>query len=177
MNTNTEKTPEKESKWAALARPFPTEHVQVKVLATNQDKSRGLIVPFINARAVMDRLDQVVGPDGWSDAYDVIAVGVVKCRLTISGITKTDVGQGDDAKSAFSDSLKRAAVRWGIGRYLYDAVKLWGPLDSRGQISDPEQAKLRVLGMKTSQKRATERAPQPLRSSDELIHPNGDLPF
>ena len=27
---------------------------------------------------------------------------------------------GDDDKSAFSDALKRAAVKWGVGRYLYN---------------------------------------------------------
>jgi hypothetical protein len=34
--------------------------------------------------------------------------------------------EGDDDKSGFSDSFKRAAVKFGIGRYLYkDGVPRW----------------------------------------------------
>jgi len=52
--------------------------------------------------------------------------GRVTCELSIRfgerWITKTD-GAGDTGiegeKGAISDSLKRSAVLWGIGRYLY----------------------------------------------------------
>jgi hypothetical protein len=55
----------------------------------------------------------------------------VLCRLTVrmpdgSTLTKADAGgyagmpdQGDDDKSGFSDAFKRAAVKFGVGRYLY----------------------------------------------------------
>jgi len=55
----------------------------------------------------------------------------VLCRLTVrlpdgSVLTKADAGgyagmpdSGDDDKSGFSDSFKRAAVKFGVGRYLY----------------------------------------------------------
>ncbi len=122
---------------------------------------------------------QVRTREGGSDAYDVIAVGVVRCRITINGVEKQDFGQGDDAKSACSDSIKRAAVRWGIGRYLYDSQKLWGPLDKRGQIADPDQAKRRVLGIPSSspQKRPGGSLRSPIAPSGGSSHHNGDLPF
>jgi hypothetical protein len=79
----------------------------------------------------MDRLDQAAGVGGWHDAYDCLPDGSVVCRLSVkigqTWITKLDVGApsdqsdaGDKRKAAFSDALKRAAVKFGIGRYLYD---------------------------------------------------------
>jgi hypothetical protein len=51
-------------------------------------------------------------------------------------ITKMDVGgpseqngTGDRVKAAVSDALKRAAVKYGIGRYLYDLPRQWVEYD------------------------------------------------
>ena len=53
---------------------------------------------------------------------------MVECQLTIFGVTKADVGyakapdsddEAEPAKAAWSDSLKRAAVQWGVARYLH----------------------------------------------------------
>lgn len=171
MESINTKAPTREPIWAALSRPFVYQDFHVKVLAVNKDKTRGLIVPHVDARAVMDRLDSVVGQDGWSDTYDILSEGVVRCRLTIVGITIEDVGLGDDPKSAFSDALKRTAVKFGSGRHLYDAEKLWGPLYDRGQIKDEEEAKRRVLGPTLAPIADPVRATRgrALRSSEELI--------
>ena len=78
----------------------------------------------------MNRLDNILGPDHWWDEY-VPGANSVLCRLTIrlpdgSLLTKSDAGgyagmadSGDDDKSGYSDSFKRAAVKFGVGRYLY----------------------------------------------------------
>lgn len=45
------------------------------------------------------------------------------CKLTILGITKSDVGNpalAEHVKSCVSDAKKRAAVKFGIGAYLYE---------------------------------------------------------
>jgi hypothetical protein len=66
--------------------------------------------------------------------------GSVVCRLKVrlgnDWITKMDVGapseqpdEGDRRKAAFSDALKRAAVKFGIGRYLYRLKDLWVDYD------------------------------------------------
>ena len=85
----------------------------------------GVELVYITARDVMDRLDEAGGIDGWSTNLREVQ-GRVTCELSlnISGtwITKTD-GAGDTGiegeKGAISDSLKRSAVLWGVGRYLY----------------------------------------------------------
>ncbi len=106
----------------ALAEPFDPREVDFKIQSQGKN-GKALVVPYVDARTVMDRLDQVVGPEGWHDAYEVLAdresagnrVVEVRCRLTVLGITKEDVGEGDSLKAAFSDALKRAAVKFGVG--------------------------------------------------------------
>lgn len=90
----------------------------------------GRELAYISARTAMNRLDRVLGPENWWDDYEIREHSVV-CRLTIrlpdgQELTKSDAGgyagmsdSGDDAKSAMSDAFKRAAVKFGVARYLY----------------------------------------------------------
>jgi hypothetical protein len=113
----------------ALAEPFPVNLVQCKPGAVSRDGTRAMVIWYCDARAVLDRLDSVVGIQNWSDAYNVLPDGSVVCTLSLRIgkriVSKSDVGSAGDcddsnkAKAAFSDALKRAGVRWGIGRYLY----------------------------------------------------------
>lgn len=121
-----------------LAAPFPAADVQWKAQAISRDKTRALAVAYIDARNVMERLDSVVAPANWSDSYRVVAVdgrSAVECTLTVCGVSKTDVGtageSADAAKAAYSDALKRAAVKFGIGRYLYALPKQWVNYDEQ----------------------------------------------
>jgi hypothetical protein len=112
----------------ALSKPFSEDEVgQVPI-----DRSGRLMGKYITARSVMDRLDEVVGPGNWSDDYEKWddETCAVKCTLTIFGVVRSDVGYPNDPsdadnakrepfKAACSDALKRAAVHWGVGRYLY----------------------------------------------------------
>lgn len=147
-------------KYAKLAQPFDLSEIQLKVQATNKDRTRGMVVAYIDARAVIDRLDEVVGPEGWHDTYEVLTNttqdGVrlveVLCRLTVGDVYKEDVGEGDSMKAAFSDALKRAAVKFGIGRYLYRLPKIWAELDQYGNIKDPEGVKAQLFGGKPVQR-------------------------
>lgn len=117
-----------------LAGYFPPDRVHWRVGATwgDDDSKGGIALAYIDARDVMDRLDAVVGPERWADEYHETPSGRVICRLSIEvvypgaqleWVTKSD-GAGATAtegeKGAISDAFKRAAVKWGIGRYLYD---------------------------------------------------------
>ena len=90
---------------------------------------------YIDARAVQDRLDAIVGPGNRQTQYFAHQDGAVECTLTIYDVSKADVGyrnnpeaaEGDaqfehePLKAAYSDALKRAAVHFGIGRFLYES--------------------------------------------------------
>ena len=123
-----------------LQAPFPAHMVSWKPGALTRDKTRAMMMAFVDARAVMDRLDNTC-PDDWSfDAVEVpgAKAPTVRGTLTILGVSRTDFGEGDpttDAgnsyKAASSDALKRCAVHFGIGRYLYDLPRQWVDWDEQ----------------------------------------------
>lgn len=128
----------------ALKRPLPVSAVQWKPGPTNQDKTRCLVFAYIDARTVMERLDRAVGPGNWTDHYEPVYLGEhggIKCSLTVLGVTKEGIGDdsatggnpGNELKAAFSDALKRAAVHFGIGRYLYALGQHWVPCHVQGK--------------------------------------------
>jgi hypothetical protein len=60
-----------------------------------------------------------------------------KARLQILGVIREDVGTGKDWKQAATDSLKRAAVRFGIGHELYEYEQNWVQMDGDGKFARP----------------------------------------
>jgi hypothetical protein len=133
-----EATAELDDLVARLAAPFDPSEVRWKPQAINGN--RALAIAYVDARVIQDRLDEVVGVCGWQDEYEVLPDGAVVCRLQIrlggEWIVKEDVGgpseqpdEGDRRKAAFSDSLKRAAVKFGVSRYLYRLPAQWVDYD------------------------------------------------
>ena len=132
-----------------LRAPFPPEVVKWRPGTKTKDGTKALALAYVDARDVMERLDDAVGPQGWSDRYKVVdeANGVVECTLAVQypdlrAVSKSDVGypnggMDDDEpfKGAYSDAFKRAAVKLGIGRDLYDTPKFWIALDEYKRFS------------------------------------------
>jgi hypothetical protein len=110
--------------FAALAAPFDQHEVKLR------PAQGGRQLPYITARTAMNRLDEILGPENWWDEY-VPSQNSVLCRLSVrlpdgSVVTKADAGgyagmadEGDDDKSGYSDSFKRACAKFGVARYLY----------------------------------------------------------
>lgn len=121
----------------ALAKEFPRDaiHWRAQTLTKNGDKA--LALAYLDARDVMDRLDEVCGPENWQSRYIETPRGRVLCEIGIrigdDWVWKSD-GAGDTAvegeKGGISDALKRAAVQWGIGRYLYRLESVWAPCET-----------------------------------------------
>ncbi len=131
---------------SALSAPLPPEAVDFRIQGGNPFEKDGKpyvrVIAYIDARAVMDRLDAVVGPGNWSFDWQPLitsaqAVTVVKGSLTVLGVPQSDVGAAGPTKAAVSDALKRAAVHFGVGRYLYDIEATWAQakLDKAGKIT------------------------------------------
>lgn len=122
-----------------LSKPFDPLKVSLKVQTKPNENGNALIVPYIDARDVIERLNEVAGGD-WSDAYQTINGGL-ECALTVCGVTRRDIGATDNEneteKSAYSDALKRAAVKFGIGLYLYNLPKVWGKVEQHGKMFTP----------------------------------------
>ncbi len=122
----------------ALSAPFDPSEVRFKPAVVSGN--RALALAYVDARVIQDRLDEVLGAEGWQDSYRCLPDGSVVCRLRLrlgdEWVTKMDVGGpseqpdgGDRMKAAFSDALKRAAVKFGVGRYLYRLPSQWVDYD------------------------------------------------
>lgn len=147
--------------FAALKAPFSPEKISWRVGATTADKKSGLALAYIDARDVMQRLDEAVGAGNWQNRYPH-ANGKTVCEIGINirsenlehetgwiwkanGAGDTDV---EAEKGALSDAFKRAAVMWGIGQYLYAIESAWVAIEPMGRsfkIKDSEMPKLRAL--------------------------------
>ncbi|MCU4862803.1 Rad52/Rad22 family DNA repair protein [Bacillus cereus] len=113
----------------SLQAEFPFEQLGWKVTNTFESQGRffAYVAPFVDARAIQDRFDEVFGIDNWQVSYEKWGEKATKCTISVflneRWISKEDGSEESDyssVKGGFSNSLKRAAVLWGVGRYLYN---------------------------------------------------------
>lgn len=129
-----------------------------RIQTVNSYKGTADCVAYIDSRDAEDLLDEVIGELYWKDEYRRDSHGILICRLSIYNesikewIYKEDCGTAKDFekdKSEYSDAFKRAAVKFGIGRFLYKKdiqtihVKIYKnkknkqitlPLDKKGNV-------------------------------------------
>lgn len=123
---------------AHLHAPFPPEDLEWRFQSSGKGAQNGSMLPFIQNRAVMDRLDQIVGPGNWSsnvwsEGNGPLNERVWYCRLKakladgreLEHVDVADATQIEPSKGGASDAMKRAAVKLGIGRYLYFLPKFY----------------------------------------------------
>lgn len=120
-----------------LRRPFTPGAVHFKVQTISKDGDSALVIAYIDARNVTARLNAVVG-GRWEEEHTDSEGGMI-CRLTVCGVTHSDWGITESGlveirvKGNWSDSLKRAAVRFGVGESLYAIPQVWVRKD-RGHL-------------------------------------------
>lgn len=125
---------------------FEPEDIEWKPITISKKHNRGLAAAYLTNRAIMDRLDEVCGPESWRNEFTPGPDGGVLCGLSIrvngEWITKWDGAENTDieaVKGGLSSAMRRAAVQWGIGRYLYRLPQQWVPVDDRGRFVKPPQ--------------------------------------
>lgn len=108
-----------------LSEPMPYKW---RVQSSQYGKST--VVSYCDSRQVQDKFDDCLGATDWQNIY-VDINGQLFCGISVKvdnedggyeWITKYDGGtenKMEKEKSQISDSLKRAAVLWGCGRFLY----------------------------------------------------------
>src|SRR5215207_4538673 len=138
---------------AALKAPFPAEDVEWRIgqSGVSNGKIWATALAYVTNRAIMERLDEAVGPQNWKNEFTRAPEGGVLCGLSIrieqEWVTKWDGAdntQIEAVKGGLSDAMKRAAVQWGIGRYLYNLPRTMARIASdddkqapfRGEVKD-----------------------------------------
>lgn len=129
---------------------FPVKDVKYFPLTYMKDKSKAMAAFYITNRAVQARLDATcIWRNSFiADPRDSLGKSIL-CVIDILiknaegesiWISRTDGAGNSDIeaiKGGLSDAMRRAAVQWGIGRYLYEVPGQWTemkptPVNSKG---------------------------------------------
>lgn len=129
-----------------LEAKFPIKDIQFRIGARDATKTKGIALAYIDARACMNRLDEVFA--SWSTEYKPLigsdkVLGFI-CKLTCvdergnvytreDGANTTDM---EAIKGGISDAFKRACAAFGIGRYLYEFPDTWVPLKNEKYFAE-----------------------------------------
>lgn len=151
-----------------LRSPFQPDDVEWKPGAVTRDRKKGLAMPYLTSRAIQDRLDDVCGPQNWRNEFRAGPEGGVLCGISInitgdpaneSWVCKWDGAENTEVeaiKGGLSGAMKRAAVMWGIGRYLYDLPAQWVPLNEKGRFAEPPRIPAKYLPQRQTRQAAPE---------------------
>lgn len=100
--------------------------IPVKWRVQSSKHGHSLCVAYVDARDVQNHLDDVCGIENWQSRHKE-EKGNLFCEIGINvngnWIWKSDVGTESNIekqKGEASDSFKRAAVMWGVGRFVYE---------------------------------------------------------
>lgn len=125
-----------------LKDPFPESDIEWRVQQAGEknDKVWAQVLAYVTNRAIMNRLDDVCGQGNWKNEYKEWIGGSVLCGLSIKieneWVTKWDGAEQTDfeaTKGGLSGAMKRAAVQWGIGRYLYNLEAGFAKVHDKGK--------------------------------------------
>ena len=147
---------------------FPASSIKWKPIAVSRKTSKALAAGYVDNRAIMRRLDEVCGKAGWKNQYQAGPNGGIICGISIrcedGWVTKWDGADNTDiepVKGGLSDSMRRAAVQWGIGRYLYDLPQQWVEVDERGRFTRKPQIPRQFLPDTSAPRSAPYEEPAP----------------
>lgn len=147
-----------------LAKPFHPDDVEWRPQKFVKN-GNCQVLAYITARGVMNRLDEAVGPANWEMKLEPIDMGSSSkldkqgnqtdfkgfvCTLilhiedgkgNVKTVTRQDVSNLTDfeaIKGGASGAIKRAAVQFGIGRYLYGLGQTWVKTNEYGKFEPPQ---------------------------------------
>ena len=142
-----------------LREPFSLDVIQWVVTSTakpDNGPKRGLLAPYADPRAYLDRLNEVFTPAGWTQEYAMQIIHdcprrergggtfacaklMMVCRVSIFGVgSHSGTGEqwADDENAltrADAQAFKRACVSFGLGRYIYLVPQAWVDLDEKNR--------------------------------------------
>jgi|LGVF01.1.fsa_nt_gb hypothetical protein len=135
-----------------LQQPFPEEDIEWRMQSCGEKNGKfwGRCLAYVTNRAIQARLDEVAGPGRWRNEYAPAPLGGILCGLSIKigseWVTKWDGAENTDIeaiKGGLSGAMKRAAVQWGIGRYLYKLPEGWADVHDKGRFNGQTREKKR----------------------------------
>lgn len=132
-----------EINFKALQDFFEADAIEWRIQQAGEKHGRvwAICVPYVTNRAIQVRLDEIAGPENWRNEFRPGPDGGVMCGLSIrvggEWVTKWDGAENTDVegvKGGLSGAMKRAAVQWGIGRYLYALDETFANVHDNGRF-------------------------------------------
>lgn len=131
-------------------RKLTASEIECRVAQSRKYDSKTQVVLLLYKDARVDQriLDELYTPMGWQRKHELIGDRLY-CTISVwdagkgAWIAKQDVGTEsytEKEKGQASDSFKRAAFNWGIGRELYTAPRIVFYLDN-SKVNDKGQPK------------------------------------
>jgi hypothetical protein len=145
--------------FSRLALPFEEDEIEWRLQQAGEKQGRfwALCVPYVTNRAIQQRLDEVCGVENWKNEFLPGPDGGVMCGIGIrvkvhtrnlttgeeiessEWLVKYDGAEnptmeGGAIKGGLSNAMKRAAVQFGVGRYLYALEETWAEVNERGRF-------------------------------------------
>jgi hypothetical protein len=166
----------------ALGAHFPPDQIEWRAQGQTGPLKHVRLLPYLTGSMVQDRLDDVLGPGGWSFEITVLAVEggelrAARGRLAVYGLAKDGIGTASNfepSKGCASDCLKRAGVMWGIGRYLNLLPDVWVTLDTDGHVPDATMKQLRAglarRAATAERERTTQAAGEAVEAATDAVH-------
>lgn len=108
-----------------LYNPFPPDLIRWEIVTQTDGGKQVLTTPYVAVEYFEDRLNQYA--PGWTREYETIAPEmVVRCELTVCGVTRIGLGSGDRAQEAKTrQAFIQACQSFGVGRYLRYLPTTW----------------------------------------------------
>lgn len=143
-----------------LQEPFDPIDIEWRI-GRSGEKNNNLwatALAYVSNRAIQNRLDEVFGCMFWKNEFKEWHESSQICGISVyndtlkSWITKWDGADNtnfEGTKGGLSDSMKRAAVQWGIGRYLYNLDEMFVEV-SETKVKDWNYAQIKVKDDKKS---------------------------
>lgn len=136
-----------------LKRPFEAHEIEWRVQQSGEKNGKcwAMVLAYVTNRAVMDRLDEVFGVGGWKNEYlptpsmDGVMCGI-SAKFNDEWVTKYDGAENtqvEAVKGGLSSAMKRTAVQFGIGRYLYNLESNFATV-VEGRVDGSKSAKTKT---------------------------------
>lgn len=153
----------------------------------NGDTAWIIVIPYIQARAIQKRLDEVFGFDGWQDEYRTDKTANIICRLSVwsekknqwiskeNGASETHI---EAFKGGISSAFKRvAASGYGIGRYLYDLKPVYAEctLNKRNDWNKSKDKSGKTIYWKTPKIQKCDKITAPLAQTEPELEKDFEL--
>jgi hypothetical protein len=127
--------------WARLAAPFPPHALDWCVAQLDREGSTARLEPVVSEAAVLERLDAVVGVEGWSSRLVPVGSDAVVCELELLGVHKSAVARSFGGTLSLDRvagwALARAAGLFGMRPVATDGAWVDFDLEAGEPVFEP----------------------------------------